>query len=168
MQTAHEDGPEACRVTPESPPVDLLFFALLAAFAIAAVAAIALLMHRQARRRRALRSLHRGADALEHDLKECRTRLERAHAAMAAAPDLPAAGEPDARAAIDTALRELLAHRLWLRDSADDAAQCDLDAAVTAIGKARASLSKQLDALASAQRALDNAVRERIEDIAQR
>ncbi|MEO6968175.1 MAG: hypothetical protein ABI132_06940 [Rhodanobacteraceae bacterium] len=142
--------------------------AIVALFAIASVAAMAFLMHRQGRRRRTLRSLHRCTDALEHDLKECRARLERAHAAMTVTPDLPAPGEPDARAAIDAALRELLAHRLWLRDSADEANQRELDTAVSAIGKARASLSQQLEALASAQRALDTAVRERIEDIAQR
>ncbi|MEO7149592.1 MAG: hypothetical protein ABIY40_06635 [Rhodanobacteraceae bacterium] len=153
---------------PESPVVNVVLSAVVATFAIAAVVAIVFLMHRQARRRRALRSLHRGADGLEHDLKECRARLERAHAAMTVAPELPAAGETDAHAAIDAALRELLAHRLWLRDSADDANQRELDAAVFAIGKARESLSQQLDALASAQHALDAAVRERIEDIAQR
>ncbi len=150
------------------PATNVLLSAVIALFAIAAVAAVVFLMHRQARRRRALRLLHRGTDALERDLKECRARLERAHAAMTLGPELPAAGQTDARAAIDTALRELLAHRLWLRDNADDADQRELDTAVSAIGKARESLSQQLEALASAQRALDTAVRERIEDIAQR
>lgn len=155
-------------MTPESSVLNLALSAIVALFAIAAVGAVAFLMHRQARRRRTLRSLHRYTDALEHELKECRARLERAHAAMTLGPELPAAGQTEARAAIDTALRELLVHRLWLRDNADDADQRELDTAVSAIGRARESLSQQLEALASAQRALDTAVRERIEDIAQR
>lgn len=155
-------------MTPEPSFVNLVLSAVIALFAVAVVATVAFLMHRQAHRRRTLRSLHRSTDALERDLKECRARLERAHAAMTLAPELPAAGQTDARAAIDTALRELLAHRLWLRDNADDAGQRELDTAVSAIGKARGSLAQQLDALASAQRALDAAVRDRIEDIAQR
>jgi hypothetical protein len=135
---------------------------------IAGLAAIVLIMHRQGRRRRALRALHRGADVLEHDLKECRTRLERAHASMSVAPGVPAAGEADAHAAIDAALRELLAHRLWLRDHADVAGQRELDAAVSALDKARDSLTQQLAKLDSAQRELETAVREKIEDLAQR
>ncbi len=136
--------------------------------ALVAMTAIGLIMYRQGRHRSALRALHREADGLEHDLKECRLRLQRAHAAMSIGPDRAAAGETDARSAIDAALRELLAHRLWLRDRAGDANQHELDAAVAAIGKARAALGNQLQALASAQRALDTAVREKIEDLAQR
>jgi hypothetical protein len=156
-------------VTPD-PYTRLL--ALLPALAglgvIAALLAVIVFMRLQARRRRALRALYRGADALEHDLKECRARLERAHASMNVAPGVPAAGEVDARTAVDAALRELLEHRLWLRDQADDANQHELDAAVAALDKARATLSEQLAALDSAQRALETAVRERIEDLSQR
>ncbi|HJU08939.1 MAG TPA: hypothetical protein VJ727_10725 [Rhodanobacteraceae bacterium] len=135
---------------------------------IVALLAVVIFMRLQARRRRALRALYRGADALEHDLKECRARLERAHASMNVAPGVPAAGEADARTAVDAALRELLEHRLWLRDQADEANQHELDAAVAALDKARATLSEQLAALDSAQRALETAVRERIEDLSQR
>ncbi len=142
--------------------------ALAGAALIVALLAVILLMRRQSRRRRALRALYRGADALEHDLKECRARLERAHASMNVAPGVPAAGEADARTAVDAALRELLEHRLWLRDQSDDANQHELDAAVAALDKARATLSEQLAALDSAQRALESAVRERIEDLSQR
>ncbi|MER3546908.1 MAG: hypothetical protein C4338_04600, partial [Rhodanobacteraceae bacterium] len=90
-------------------------FALLPALAglciILALLVVTVFMRRQARRRRALRALYRGADALEHDLKECRVRLQRAHASMNVAPGVPAAGEADARTAVDAALRELLEHR---------------------------------------------------------
>jgi hypothetical protein len=142
--------------------------AVAALCVIVGLATIVVLMRRQGRRRRALRALHSGADELEHDLKQCRAQLERAHASMSVAPGVPAAGEADAHAAIDAALRELLAHRLWLRDHADVAGQRELDAAVTALDKARDSLAQQLAKLDSAQRELETAVREKIEDLAQR
>ncbi|MBS0381637.1 MAG: hypothetical protein JSR56_04310 [Proteobacteria bacterium] len=143
----------------------LLAVLLPALVALIACVLVIVLLARQVRHQRALRTLYLEADGLEHDLKECRTRLARAHASMSMGPNQPAAGETDARHAIDAALRELLAHRLWLRDEADNANQRDLDAAVTAIGKARGSLGKQLQELDTAQRALETAVREKIEDL---
>lgn len=147
-------------------PTRLLGLILPVAFIVLAAAIIGWVVWRETRRQRALRTLYGEADGLEHDLKECRTRLARAHASMSIGPN-PIAGEADANQAVNAALRELLAHRLWLRDKAGDANQRELDAAVTAIGKARASLGGQLQALASAQSALENAVREKIEDLAQ-
>lgn len=148
-------------------PATLLAIVLPALVAIAACAAIVYVLFRQMRHQRALRTLYLEADALERDLKECRNRLARAHASMSMGPNLPATGETDARKAVDAALRELLAHRLWLRDEADNANQRELDAAVSAIGKARGALGKQLKELDSAQHALETAVRDKIEDLAQ-
>ncbi len=145
----------------------LLAIILPAAVAAVAAALIVYLLLRQVRHQRAMRTLYLEADGLERDLKECRSRLARAHASMSIAPNQPAVGEADARQAIDAALRELLAHRLWLRDEADSANQRDLDAAVKAIGKARGALGQQLKDLDSAQRALESAVREKIEDLSQ-
>lgn len=149
-------------------PTPLLAIVLPALVAVIACALVVYLLFRQMRHQRALRTLYLEADGLEHDLKECRTRLTRAHASMSVSPSQPAAGEADARQAIDAALRELLAHRLWLRDQAGSANQRALDAAVAAIGKARGALGKQLEELDSAQRALETAVREKIEDLSQR
>jgi hypothetical protein len=149
-------------------PTTLLAIVLPALVAVIACALAVFLLLRQMRHQRALRTLYLEADGLEHDLKECRTRLARAHASMSIGPNQPAAGEADARQAIDAALRELLAHRLWLRDEADNANQRALDAAVAAIGKARGALGRQLEELDSAQRALETAVREKIEDLSQR
>ncbi|HEX5960343.1 MAG TPA: hypothetical protein VFY97_03730 [Rhodanobacteraceae bacterium] len=125
------------------------------------------LLVRQIRHQRTLRTLYLEADGIERDLKECRQRLQRAHASMSISPNLPAAGETRARQAIDAALRELLSHRLWLRDRAEQATQHELDAAVAAMGKARGALGAQLRELDSAQRALETAVREKIEDLSQ-
>ena len=149
-------------------PTTLLAVVLPALVAVVACAVSLWLLARQMRHQRALRTLYLEADGLEHDLKECRARLARAHASMSITPSQPAAGEAEARHAVDAALRELLAHRLWLRDAAGNANQRELDAAVNAIGKARGALSKQLKELDSAQRALETAVREKIEDLSQR
>lgn len=148
-------------------PATLLAIVLPAAVAVIVCVIVIFLLARQVRHQRAMRTLYLEADGLEHDLKECRSRLAHAHASMSMGPQ-PAAGETAARQAVDAALRELLAHRLWLRDEADNANQRELDAAVTAIGKARGALGRQLEALDSAQRALETAVREKIEDLAQR
>jgi hypothetical protein len=148
-------------------PSTLLAIILPALVAVMVCAVIVWQLTRQLRHQRALRTLHLEADGLEHDLKECRTRLARAHASMSMGPNQPAAGETDARHAIDAALRELLAHRLWLRDEAGNANQRELDAAVSAIGKARGALGDQLRELDFAQRALETAVREKIEDLSQ-
>lgn len=148
-------------------PTTLLAVVLPALVAVVACAVIVWLLARQMRHQRALRTLYLEADGLENDLKECRTRLARAHASMSMGPNQPAAGEAEARHAVDAALRELLAHRLWLRDEAGNANQRELDAAVSAIGKARGALGEQLVELDSAQRALETAVREKIEDLSQ-
>ncbi len=147
--------------------VATLAIALPALVAVLACAAVAWLLVRQMRHQRTLRTLYLEADGIEHDLKECRQRLQRAHASMSIGPDQPATGENHAKHAIDAALRELLAHRLWLRDEAEHASQRELDAAVTAMGKARGALGQQLRELDSAQRALEAAVREKIEDLSQ-
>ncbi|MGH8215776.1 MAG: hypothetical protein ACREPZ_08795 [Rhodanobacteraceae bacterium] len=150
-----------------SVPATVLAIVLPALVAVVACAAIIYVLLRQMRHQRALRILYLEADGLERDLKECRSRLARAHASMSMGPNQPAAGETEARLAVDAALRELLAHRLWLRDEADNANQRELDAAVSAVARARDALSRQLRELDSAQRALETAVREKIEDLSQ-
>ena len=148
-------------------PTTLLAIALPALVAVVACGVVVWLLVRQMRHQRALRTLYLEADGLEHDLKECRSRLQRAHASMSIGPNERAAGETEARHVVDAALRELLAHRLWLRDEAGYANQRDLDAAVEAIGRVRGALGAQLRELDTAQRALETAVREKIEDLSQ-
>lgn len=147
-------------------PTMLLAIVLPALVAVAACGVVIWLLVRQMRHERTLRTLYLEADGIERDLKECRQRLQRAHASMSIGPHQPA-GETHAKLAIDAALRELLAHRLWLRDEAEHASQRDLDAAAAAMGKARGALGRQLRELDTAQRALETAVRERIEDLSQ-
>jgi len=138
----------------------------IAAFIVVVIVAVGVSLLRYRRLHRRNLALHRlldDADRLETDLRECRQRLDRAHAVMAAAPGEPVAGEADARQAVDAGLRSLLEHRLWIRDHSPRATQKELDHAVTALSHARANLEPQLRALDHAQRGLEQAVRERIE-----
>lgn len=131
---------------------------------IAVVAGISLWRYRRmSRRHTALRQLLDDADRLESDLKTCRQQLDRAHAVMAVSPDVPVAGESDARQAVETGLRSLLEHRLWIRDRAPQASQKELEDAAAAMSHARARLEAQLRALDQAQRELEQAVREHID-----
>jgi hypothetical protein len=136
----------------------------LAGLLVLALGLIAgVLFQRRSRRRNiALQDLLDHADHLEWDLKECRERLQRAHAVMTTSPDQPAAGEIEAQHALDSGLRALLQQRLWIRDQAGSASQRELDDAVHTLARAREHLEPRLRALDDAQHALDVAVREHI------
>jgi hypothetical protein len=121
-----------------------------------------LIVSRSRRRNSSLQDLLDHADHLEWDLKDCRERLQKAHAVMTVSPDLPAAGELEAQQALDSGLRALLQQRLWIRDQAPAASQRELDEAVSALARARQQLEPRLRALDEAQNALDLAVREHI------
>ncbi|KGI77999.1 hypothetical protein [Oleiagrimonas soli] len=118
---------------------------------------------RDRRRTRSLEALLQHADELENDLKECRRRLHQAHAVMSVSPNTPSPDANEAREAVDSGLRSLLQHRLWIRDHAETASQKQLDEAVHALVQARSRMEPQLAALGRAQRDLDQAVRDRIE-----
>lgn len=134
---------------------------IFAALLLAGVAAM-VSQGRARRRQRTFATLLDHADRLESDLKECRMRLQRAHAMMAETPDRPAAGEQQARHALDSGLRALLQQRIWIRDEAPSASQADLDSAVQALAKARQRIEPGLRDLDEAQHALDVAVRDHI------
>ncbi len=112
------------------------------------------------RREQLMLRLLRGADALEGDIKQCRVRLAQAHAAVAVTPGLPSAGSATAKDAIDSALRDLLQHRMWIRDKAPSASREELDKAADALESAAARIHQQLEQLQQAHRELDQAVRE--------
>lgn len=139
------------------------YYALAAVVALAVGGCAWVVRHQRVRRRHgALQSLMDNADRLEVDLKDCRDRLQRAHAVMSVSPDVPAAGEVEAQQAVDSGLRALLQQRLWIRDRGGDASQRELDDAVAALVRARHQLEPRLRALDDAQAALDTAVRDHI------
>jgi hypothetical protein len=139
------------------------YYALAGTLAIALGLCVWTLRHQRSRRRHgALQDLMDNADRLESDLKDCRDRLQRAHAVMSVSPDVPASGELEAQQAVDSGLRALLQQRLWIRDRAPEASQRELDDAVDALVRARHQLEPRLRALDDAQTALDTAVREHI------
>lgn len=134
------------------------------ALLILVVAAVWALTSRRWQNRRAavLQQLLDLADRLETDLKSCRAGLQQAHAVMTINPDLPAASEQDARQAVDAGLQALLRQRIWIRDHAARASQQELDESAAAMRASRDRLQPLLQALNTAQRDLDSAMREHI------
>ena len=129
------------------------------------VAALAMLLawrrERALRRRpRLLTEILDLADALERELLECRARLREIPALIAS---LPPAEQRSARATlaaepqVQDALCDLLAHRLWLKQHADDASLEQLRSARDALAATRASLAQQLGRLAEARGDLHSA-----------
>ena len=86
-------------------------------------------------RARTMRRLLDGADALETQLLECRARMQQLKSMLVVLPEEMSA---DANSALDDdkvqdGLRDLLAHRLWIKQHAGSATRDELDAACTAI-----------------------------------
>jgi hypothetical protein len=136
-------------------------------YLIATVSAAALLMggfwlreHALRRRPRLLAAVMDAADALERELYECRTRLREIPALVAA---LPPSAQLSARATlvaepqVQAALRDLLSHRLWLKEHADTATLAELESARNALAAAKAALVTQLDRLAEVRAELESA-----------
>lgn len=91
------------------------------------------------------------ADALERELLECRARLREIAALAATLPPAeqfstctPLAAEPQ----VQEALRDLLAHRLWLKENTGSASLSELQSARDALAATRSTLAGQLARLA--------------------
>lgn len=141
----------------------LVSYLILAAIPLGLVVVFAWWRERQWNARaRAVRAILDHADALERELQECRARLREIPAVVAT---LPPSTEVSARATlaaepqVQEALRDLLAHRLWLREHATDASLAELLAAGNALDQARRRLAEQLERLAEVRADL-NAARE--------
>jgi chromosome segregation ATPase len=135
----------------------LLIVALAAAVILAFVGLRELRWHR---RERTLRALLDGADALEAQLQECRVRMQRLRGMLAVLPEEMSADAANALSAdtkVQAALKDLLAHRLWIQQHASDATQKQLDAARGAMAQSSATLSAQLDRLAAISTELERA-----------
>ncbi|WP_342707664.1 hypothetical protein [Frateuria terrea] len=145
-------------------PASLAFGLAAMLLLLVAAGAFVLLGRRRRldRRTDSMRRLLELADQLEADLKTCRNGLKQAHAVMSFNPDQPAAGEQEAKQAIDAGLRSLLQQRLWIRDCAPDASQQGLDEAAAGMSQTRARLRPLVRALERAHHELDDAMREHI------
>jgi hypothetical protein len=126
---------------------------LLACAVITAAALLLAWLRERAFRRkpRVLAEILDLADALERELLECRARLREIPGLTAR---LPPAQQLSARATlaaepqVQDALRDLLAHRLWLKDHAAGASIEELRSARDALTATRSSLTRQLARLA--------------------
>ena len=136
-------------------------YLLIVAFAAAVILAfVGLRELRWHRRERTLRALLDGADALEVQLQECRVRMQRLRGMLAILPEEMSAEANSALSAdtkVQAALKDLLAHRLWIQQHAADATQQQLDAARGAMAQSSATLSAQLDRLAAIAAELERA-----------
>jgi hypothetical protein len=122
-----------------------LFAAILA---LTALSAWLWLRERSARLRAiALRQLLDGADALEARLHDYKARMKRLKVLVGQLPaDLSAAAmlRIDTDGQVRNALREILAHRLWIKDQSMTATQKALDEAVAAISRSSDQLARHL------------------------
>ncbi len=128
---------------------------------IAALAAGLWLRERRLKRRpQLLAEIMDEADALERELFECRTRLREIPALVVA---LPPSAQLSARATlvaepqVQAALRDLLSHRLWLKERAATATLRELASARAALASAKAGLATQLERLAAVRIELETA-----------
>jgi chaperonin cofactor prefoldin len=118
----------------------------LAAFVVLG-AWLAYKLSRRDRRDDSLRSLLDGADALERQLHDCRERMQKLQKLLAQLPSdmtRPALAALDPEGQVKTALRDVLAHRLWIQQNGETASQQQLDEALNAISKSRDALAEQL------------------------
>jgi len=139
----------------------VLYLILIAAALAVALLVLALRQRRVHRRIHAIRRLLDGADALEGQLLACRTRMQQLRTMLVALPEEMSATATVALTADDkvqAGLRDLLAHRLWIKQHAEQATPDELGRALAAIDQSRQVLTAQLarleaitDELAAAQ-----------------
>ena len=123
--------------------------------ALACVVALALAWPRERRLRQrdnAIRALLDGADTLEAQLQECRQRMQSLREMLVVLPEEMSERANTALNAddkVEAALKDLLAHRLWIQQNAATASLEQLAAARAALTQSGATLQAQLDRLAA-------------------
>lgn len=134
---------------------------LIATLVLVLLLAALWLRERHLRRRPALlAAIMDEADSLERELHECRARLREIPALVAT---LPPSAQLSARATlvaepqVQAALRDLLSHRLWLKEHAQSATLAELESAQKALAGAKTGLATQLARLADVREELDAA-----------
>jgi hypothetical protein len=126
----------------------VLYIILILTAAVALLLlAVAVRQRRWAERARTMRRLLDGADALESQLLECRSRMQQLKSMLVALPEEMSADANSALTADDkvqAALRDLLAHRLWIKQHAASASRSELDTACTAVETSYQVMQSQL------------------------
>jgi hypothetical protein len=107
-----------------------------------------LIRERRWRRRDAvIRGLLDSADALETQLQQCRRRMQAVRGMLEILPEEMSATAASALSAdnkFQAALKDLLGHRLWIKQHGDDATPAQLDAASSALAQSSTMLGAQL------------------------
>jgi chromosome condensin MukBEF ATPase and DNA-binding subunit MukB len=123
--------------------------------ALAGVLALFVAWQRERRlrqRENAIRALLDGADALEAQLQECRQRMQALKEMLVVLPEEMSERANTALSAddkVEAALKDLLAHRLWIQQNAASATGQQLEAARAALAQSGVTLQTQLDRLAA-------------------
>lgn len=128
-----------------------MFYLLTAALASALVLLFVWLRERSWHQRQAaIRALLDGADALEAQLQECRQHMQRLRGMLAILPEEMSAeadGALSADSKVQEALKDLLGHRLWIKQHAADADLGELAIARAALAQSSSTLSAQIQRL---------------------
>jgi hypothetical protein len=126
-------------------------YLLIAALASTLLLSFFWLRERRWRRHQAaIVALLDGADALEAQLQQCRQQMQRLRSMLTVLPEEMSADADAALSAdnkVQEALKDLLAHRLWIQQNAADASARELDAARAALQQSSATLAAQIDRL---------------------
>lgn len=115
---------------------------------------------RTRRRELAIRAFLDTADALEQDLQQCKKKMQRIEAWVAALPseDVRRVGfSLNSEASVQEALKLLLSQRIWLRDQHESASLDQLNSASANLDKSRASLTEHMTKLESMRIELERA-----------
>ncbi len=139
----------------------MIFYLLIAAVAATVMFATLYMRERTLnRRQQAIRALLDGADAFEARLQACRERMQRLREMLSILPEEMSARADsalDADAKVQAALKDLLAHRLWIQQHAETASIDQFTAAREALNQSGLTLSALLRRLDEASSELERA-----------
>jgi hypothetical protein len=139
----------------------LVLYLLIAAMTAVLVGTGFWLRERHIRRRQqSIRALLDGADAVETQLQACRERMQRLRSQLSILPEEMSARADSALSAdanVQAALKDLLAHRLWIQQHAETASIAQFDAARAALDQSAKTLAALLQRLDEAAAQLERA-----------
>jgi hypothetical protein len=133
----------------------VLYLLIVALMAASAGTALWMRDRHVRRRQQAISALLDSADAVESQLQACRERMQRLRSQLSILPEEMSARADSALSAdfkVQAALKDLLAHRLWIQQHAETATIAQFDAARSALeqsGTTLAALLQRLDDAAS-------------------